>query len=940
MAGKAKSTEQFSPLYLAETLEQEVTSWSRQGWHSGISQTTQDLLEYWFRRDEESAGGFYQCQKTAIETIIYCHEVLRIKTLKDLYIKFAPEALEKHLVLKEEVESIPFAKYCMKMATGSGKTWVLLALIIWQYFNSIRGEKKEDDLFSSRFFVVAPGHEVLNRLLDAFRGRRDPKTGNRDPSTSYQNMDLFIPPGNHWRDQFHLEILEPEDIRPNKTPPDSPLLYLTNWQQFILKKRGGNLWEKYTGEDVEEKPRGEVILDFLAAYPDLVVLNDEAHHVHGKKNQRGDELLWRRFLAALYNRMNSEHQAQRGLFLQVDFSATPFFGTGAYKEFFPHIVYDYDLTEATRDMLVKQLFLEERQQIRGERLEELDFRAERLGKSRAKDQVKGLSAGQKLMLEIGRKKLEQISEEFSAKGIDKKPVMMVLCEDTKVADFAKDHFLKLTDEHGEPYDDKKVMAIHTGLSDAELKTARDRLDKIDDDSDPLRVVISVLMLREGFDKNNICVTVVLRATEADLLLEQIVGRGIRQMFPEAKSPELWQSKLEAFEQLKAKQTPSNCLDFLFIVEHPRFRKFYDLLREQGYIIGEGDTSKINAGGDLIPVDAMPERIENYDIAWPVMVYEEAKIPDISRIDLKTLPGYPSDFEQLKSMLGKISITDRHLDTGTKSKTWKLDNKYFDYNHFLRTASDAIARQGKTPILTAAKAKIAALLDEYASNRLFGKAIDYSVPENYTVLNFISVFDFVVEEVRKAIIALMDQAQFNSKSLWRRLSDLKRIMVRESKSLETIKCIYPRSGYNPVGGGFERDFMLNTLIPSPEVLAFARLQRKHGLVISYRDDNGILRNYEVDFIVKTAGKIYLLETKGERDLESPTVMLKARAAQSWAENASLIFPPPELNQPKAFEYLILNETMFRYHSGLGFSALVPFCVDLRNRLIAGYKGKLF
>lgn len=55
-------------------------------------------------------------------------------------------------------------------------------------------------------------------------------------------------------------------------------------------------------------------------------------------------------------------------------------------------------------MLVKQLFLEERQSIGGGKLEELDFRAERVN-----GEVKSLSAGQKLLLDIGRKKLEQLA---------------------------------------------------------------------------------------------------------------------------------------------------------------------------------------------------------------------------------------------------------------------------------------------------------------------------------------------------------------------------------------------------------------------------------------------------------------------------------------------------------------------------------------------------
>ena len=70
-----------------------------------------------------------------------------------------------------------------------------------------------------------------------------------------------------------------------------------------------------------------------------------------------------------------------------------------------------------------------------------------------------------------------------------------------------------------------------------------RLYKIDDNNDPLNVVISVLMLREGFDRKNISIIVVLRATESDLLLEQIVGRGLRVMFPKTENESIWQSKL-------------------------------------------------------------------------------------------------------------------------------------------------------------------------------------------------------------------------------------------------------------------------------------------------------------------------------------------------------------------------------------------------------------
>ncbi|MGA9153727.1 MAG: hypothetical protein WBZ36_24355 [Candidatus Nitrosopolaris sp.] len=133
-----------------------------------------------------------------------------------------------------------------------------------------------------------------------------------------------------------------------------------------------------------------------------------------------------------------------------------------------------------------------------------------------------------------------------------------------------------------------------------LKPEIKRLDKIDDNNDSLNTVISVLMLREGFDRKNISVIVVLRATEADLLLEQIVGRGLRLMFTKTGYDSIWQSKVEAVEDIKRNKLPKSSFDFLFIVEHPRFEKFYQNLREEGYLIGIGDTSNAKTTGDVIP----------------------------------------------------------------------------------------------------------------------------------------------------------------------------------------------------------------------------------------------------------------------------------------------------------------------------------------------------
>ncbi len=938
----------LNELPLAAALEGEVKAWTDQGWQ-GVTQTTYELLAYWFNRSEETDEKFHDCQRRAVETIIYCHEVLGIETLKQTFEKFAPEALAASAALSEEVKNLPFAKYCLKMATGTGKTWVLAALLVWQYFNALNGE--QPGKYSTHFLLVAPGHEVLNRLLDMFLGKHDPKTGNRDKSKSDFERPLFMPEGERFRNRFNLRVLEPSDIRPNLTPPDEPFVYITNWQQFRLNE-SSNLWDQLTGADVEEQPRGEIIADFLSEYSDLIIFNDEAHHVHGAKTAKGEELVWRRFLTALYERMAEKRSKKKGIFLQIDFSATPFYGSAEKKEYFPHIVYDFDLVEAMRAMLVKQIFLEERQGMMGEKMDDLDVRAERAeaDSEHRRGQVIGVSVSQKLLLDIGRKKMEQIAMEFREKGMDKKPVLFVLAENTEVADLVEEHLANLTDERGRNYRNQ-ILVIHSDkkgeMSDKDWEKYRQQLETLDEPEEinPIRVVVSVLMLREGFDTQNVAVVVVLRSAKADLLLEQIVGRGVRLMFPEYKYPELADLKREAREDVMRKRAPKNSLDFLFVVEHPKFRSFYEELQKQGYAIGIGDSSGTETTGDLVLSEATPERIKKYDLSWPIQVHEQSPKFDFSTIDIAGLPKYSIPFETLKKQLSQIDITSVNAETGIKIKTWKLDNQYFDYAHFLRQATMAVASEKGAHILTGKMADITGIIDEYASNYLFGGEIDFQKAENYTILNYAPLFDFVVGSVKRMLLDGLGAIQYEVKAgKIGKLSDVKKIYVRESLSVPVERCIYSLSAYSRRGEGFEEKFMEKTLDKSAEVEAFGKIQqRKHPLNISYRDKDGIKRDYFPDFIIKTKDKMYIVETKAEDEIqkaegnEKNLIVLKARAAVSWCKTASQVSLQ---NQPQEWEYFMLSERTFKENRQLSFDALAGLGrLDL-ERLLLSEAGKLF
>jgi type III restriction enzyme len=159
-------------LLIPTLLKGDIEGWRLSGW-PGVTSTTDDLLKYWFEEERDGAK-FHPCQQAAIETIIYCHEILGIQNPYQLYKKFSPNhptvsEASRSQVLIDELNPITFPKYCLKMATGSGKTWVLNALLVWHYFNTINGEKP--GLFTHRFLIVTPGKEVQKRILEAIKGR-------------------------------------------------------------------------------------------------------------------------------------------------------------------------------------------------------------------------------------------------------------------------------------------------------------------------------------------------------------------------------------------------------------------------------------------------------------------------------------------------------------------------------------------------------------------------------------------------------------------------------------------------------------------------------------------------------------------------------------------------------------------------------------------------
>lgn len=964
MAKKQKKLdgETLTQLRLSEHLAKQVDAWADDAlsvdrrWN-GTTETTHRLLRYWFDRDADSPVRFHDCQRRAIETLVYCHEVLRteegarIGNLADLYHATAPDVLDTYEHIAEAAAESDYEKYCLKLATGTGKTWILQAALVWQYFNA-KWESEEG--YSEHFLVVTPGLVVLERLLDAFLGKKDAK-GNRDYNTADFKNELFMPP--EWRNDFHLRILRPEDVNPASTPFEGAFVLILNWHKLLPKDERQSLLLETLGRE-EAGDTSVMYTDYLTAYPDLVVFNDEAHHVHNKAKKGGAKDLDAKWLQAVKNlrdeiRTNWDRRA--GLFMQVDFSATPFYGAGDKKEFFAHIVYDYDLKHAMHGFspvkkndvglpLVKQLFLEERQAIVGD-LAKLDFRAirEEPEDGKRRGTVAALSPGQLLLLEIGLNKLDQIQKNFEESGIEKKPVLYVVCEENEVADMVAEHLRTRSDAKGRGLEDE-LLVIHSDakerIPEDEWKQAKYLLDTIDEPEtvNPKRIVISVLMLREGFDVRNICVAVILRSSESDILLEQMVGRGLRLMFG---GQEYHETKRQALEDIAQNRPPSALLDFLFIVEHPRFRQFYENLRREGYPVTWGDSSKTPTGGDLTPVPYDPARLPDRDLAWPIQFHDEGRTPDPSLIQVSTLPRYPKSFADTRKEFDGILIADRHEPTDSVTNTWRLYSDTFSYDVFLRETANRIVLDRENTILSGRRAELMALLDDYVSTHLFGEKVDFQNEDNYRFLAHIPLYDFVVTHVRKALVDLLGKVVYepHPEAVWNTLSMVPKILVRSKNVVVTNKSIYPKTSPAPKGGGFEARFMGECLEKSSSVLAYAKLDPSHRFTIRYRNEFGIARDYYPDFIVKTAEKMYLVETKADRDMSSPVVARKAKAAIGWCETASRTKPPGDA-QPAQWEYVLLSEKTYGLHGRAGFDALLSACRSELQQLVAFGQGRLF
>lgn len=579
--------EERDDLPLVNALRDDVRRWRESGWENA-SETTKKLLRHWWREDRTRRLFF--CQLEAVETIIYLREILSLGKKPRWTPKLSLDEFEmlgrgqnprphewitkvaqhpKLADIPNEPGAKPIPRYACKMATGSGKTVVMAMLISWAFCN--RGTKPGDPRFPRRALVVCPNLTIKERLTVLRPG---------DPNSYYEKFDIVptslrpeLAKGKvlvtnwHWFNP-ESEVISVGGVTVGKLGPETP--------EAFAKNRLGDLW------DIE--PLMVLNDEGHHAYRPA----PQGEHVKLTKEER-EELEEATVWVSGLDKIN----AACGIGLCVDLSATPFYIHGSgYPEGspFPWIVSDFSLVDAIESGITKIPRLPAidntgRPDPKYFKLWEHITRdlkpGEKLNGGKPKPEVVYRKAEDALLTLAGEWKERFDQLQASTPGQDRTPpVMIIVCDNTDIAE----HFHRMisgeeiieadsADEDGDddastkrkkkPKPQKRYGSGLPGFDElwnrkgaevtlridsdllkaaesqdpkATRKEAAEELRKIvstvgrpGEPGERIRCVVSVNMLSEGWDANNVTHILGLRAFHSQLLCEQVVGRGLRRM---------------------------------------------------------------------------------------------------------------------------------------------------------------------------------------------------------------------------------------------------------------------------------------------------------------------------------------------------------------------------------------------------------------------------
>lgn len=859
------SYEKLLPL-LVSKIRKEVKAW-RDNRYEGASETSKALLSWWFHTEHilpKSDGNmfefqYYFAQREAIETVIYLYEVVKVKDKYDL-IRYDSSGAVSTGMFDEE-----WLRLVIKMATGSGKTKVMSLIITWCYFHKLY---EADSRLSTNFLVIAPNIIVLDRLRSDFDGMKifwnDPLL----PDNGYE--------GQNWQDDFQMTLHIQDDV---SIVRKSGNLFLTNIHRVYA---GNDIEPSFDDENLEDyflgkRPAGKttdskVDLGVIVREIDeLVVINDEAHHIHDSR------LAWFKSIEDIHNRLK---QKDHLLSLQIDVTATPKHNNGAI---FVQTVCDYPLVEAITQNVVKHPVLPDLA-------------------SRAKlAEVKSSRYTEKYAdyIALGVEEWRKVYAEHEKLG--KKAVLFVMTDDTRNCDDVGEYL-----ESAYPEFKDAILVIHTNnngeVSESDAKKSKEELEKlrkasnqIDSWENPYKVIVSVLMLKEGWDVRNVTTIVGLRAyaAKSNILPEQTLGRGIRRMYPGEDTTE-----------------------YVSVVGTEAFMDFVESIQSEGVELerkpmGSGTAPKAPI---IIEVDNENTRkdVDKLDIEIPVLsprIYREYKrLEDLEPSSF----GYRKIAYRQFSEEEKREIVFKDITTGEINHTTLLDSSAVtDYRSVIGYFTHVIMKDLR---LVSGYDVLYGKVKEFVSLHLFDATVDIDNLNTLRNLSELSATRTIIETFKRKINELTVQDKGSAEIRDHiKLRQTRPFIVKEQGFLVPQKSLF-----NKIIGDSHLELLFASFLEKcADVISYAKNYLAVHFTIDYVNADGNISNYYPDFIVKTSDKdLFIVETKG---LEDPDVPLKMARLKKWCEdiNAS--------QKNVRFDYVFVDEE--------DFNAYKP---DLFSRLISNFR----
>jgi len=847
---------------LVHKLREHVFEWRKTG-YDGATDTSKALLRWWFQTQHilpASDGNdfdfrYYFSQREAIETVIYLYDVAKVKDKYDM-IRFDSSGAVSAGMFDEE-----WRRFVIKMATGSGKTKVLSLILAWCYFHKFYEESSD---LAQNFLIITPNIIVLDRLRTDFDGL---KIFYRDPILPDNGFE-----GKNWRDDFRLKLHIQDEVKINnpignifltnihrvyESNEVEPTFDDENTMDYFLGKRP-------TGATTDSKvDLGEIVRNI----DELIVLNDEAHHIHNPK------LAWFKSIQDIHNKLKHK---DKFLSLQVDVTATPKSDNGSI---FVQTVCDYPLVEAIWQDVVKHPVLPD-----------APSRA-KLHESQSIKYVERYADYIHLGVEEWRKAYAEHAK------LGKKAVLFIMTDVTdscdEVAGYLEAMYPELKDA---------VLTIHTnksgeigenatGKAKEELEELRKQANLIDKWDSPYKAIVSVLMLKEGWDVRNVTTIVGLRAysSKSNILPEQTLGRGLRRMY-------LGQAVDEKVS----------------VVGSPAFMEFVESIQSEGVELqrvsmGAGTGAKVPM---IIEVDNENAKkdIGDLDIEIPVLTARTAReykrLEDINLDKLKfQLIGYLQFTEEQQR-----EIVFKDITTDEISHTTVMQDVYIDD---CRNVVGFFAQQIMRDLrLVSGYDILYGKIKQFIVGYLFGKTIDLDDKNTLRNLSEIAATKTVLETFKKTIndLTIVDKGSAEIKD-YIKLKQVRPFTVKEQGYF-----IPKKSVFNKIVGDSHLEIEFASFLDGCEdIISYAKNYFAVNLRIDYVNANGDISNYYPDFIVKVSQKeIYIVETKGLEELDVP---LKVERLKQWCKDINAV------QSGIKFDFVYVDEESFNKYHPKSFKSLI-------------------